>query len=196
VPTLRKSNSSRPQTNWALHLREVPYEGVLVHPNTKKGSSNTQEAESWRQLTSARNPSTTESQVRWVLSCIVWSTICFYQMQPHVFLHQQTEDGHVTITMCIQDVLPIILFLDKTKEINCQAICMTPTTYDVFACPHHFQKPGFSMKVQTWLPHNQLDVIVNKGHLGCGFIDQAFLLKTIGYSQPAQSVFAIQVKRF
>jgi hypothetical protein len=73
---------------------------------------------------------------------------------------------------------------------------MTPTAYDVFPCPHHFQKPDFSMKVRTWLLHDQLDVIVNKGHLGCGFIDQAFLLKLLGYSQPAQSAFEIQVKRF
>jgi hypothetical protein len=63
-----KSNSSMPQTHWALHLTEVPYEGVLVHLNRKKVSSNTQEAESWRQLTSAPNPNTTESQVRWFLS--------------------------------------------------------------------------------------------------------------------------------
>ena len=50
------------------------------------------------------------------------------------------------------------------------------------------------MKVRTWLLHDQLDVIVNKGHLGCGFIDQAFLLRLLGYSTPAQGVFAIQVK--
>ena len=73
---------------------------------------------------------------------------------------------------------------------------MTPTTYDVFACPHHFQKPVFSMKVQTWLPQDQLDVSVNKGHLRCGFIDQALLLKPLGYYQPAQSILAIQVRRF
>jgi len=50
------------------------------------------------------------------------------------------------------------------------------------------------MKVRTCLLHNQLDVIVDKGHLGCGFIDQEFFLKLLGYSQPAQSAFAIQVK--
>ncbi len=52
------------------------------------------------------------------------------------------------------------------------------------------------MKVQTWILHDRLGVIVNKGHLGCGFIDQAFLLRLLGYSTPGQSVFAIQVKIF
>ena len=50
------------------------------------------------------------------------------------------------------------------------------------------------MKIRTWLLHDQLDVIVNRRHLGCGFIDQAFFLFLLGYSTPAQGVFAIQVK--
>ena len=86
--------------------------------------------------------------------------------------------------------------LDKTRERKSQAICMTLTVYYFFACSHHFQKPGRSRKVRTFLLHDQLDVIDDKGHQECGFTDQAFLLKLLGYSQPAQSVFAIQVKRF
>jgi len=40
------------------------------------------------------------------------------------------------------------------------------------------KKPGCSRKVQTFLLHNQLDVIEDKGHLVCGFIDQDFFEAT------------------
>ena len=51
---------------------------------------------------------------------------------------------------------------------------------------------GHSRKVQAFLPHNQLDVIDDNDHLGCGFINQASFLKVLDISQTAQSVFAIQ----
>ena len=43
--------------------------------------------------------------------------------------------------------------------------------------------------------HNNLDVIVNRGHLTRRFIDQASFLN-IGYSTSTQGVFEIQVKIF
>jgi hypothetical protein len=134
-----KSNSSRPSTHRAWHLRRVPDEGFFIHPNPNKFS------------------------------------------------------GYVTVPMRLQYVLPMMRFLDKAREMKSQLICMTPTIYDVFACPHHFRKPGCSMKIHACLLHNQLDII-NRGELGCGFIDQAFLLRLFEYSTPAQGVFTIQVK--
>ena len=79
-----KSNSSRPPTHWALHRRRVQDEGVFSHPNPNKGSKhlgNTKEAGGWSQLTSARDPSTTKSQIGWILSCFDWSTTWFFRLQ-------------------------------------------------------------------------------------------------------------------
>ena len=45
------------------------------------------------------------------------------------------------------------------------------------------------------LPQDQLDVIDDNDHLGCGFIHPAFFLKLLGNSQTAQGVFAIQFKK-
>ena len=142
----------------------------------------------------ARDPNSAESQIGWIISCFDWSTIWFFRLQPHMFL-SPTEDGYATVPMSLRDVLPIMRFLHKTRQRKSQAICMTPMVYGSFACSHHFQKHGRSRKVQTFLPHDQLDVIDNNGHLGCGFIHQAFPFKLLGDSQPAQSVFAIQVKK-
>ena len=61
-------------------------------------------------------------------------------------------------------------------------------------CYNHFWKHVCSRKVQTFLPSNQLDVIDDDGHLGCGFIHPSFLVQLLGNSQPAQRVFAIQVR--
>ena len=72
---------------------------------------------------------------------------------------------------------------------------MTPTDYGSFACSRHFRKHGRSRKVQTFLPHSQLDVIDNNDHLGCGFIHLAFLVKLRGNSQTTHGVFEIQVKK-
>jgi hypothetical protein len=44
------------------------------------------------------------------------------------------------------------------------------------------------------IPSDNLDVIDDNGHFGCGFIQPAYLVQLIGSSQPAQSVFAIQVR--
>jgi len=44
------------------------------------------------------------------------------------------------------------------------------------------------------IPLDNLDVINNNGHFGCGFIHPAYSVQLIGSSQPAQSVFAIQVQ--
>jgi hypothetical protein len=44
------------------------------------------------------------------------------------------------------------------------------------------------------LPPNKFDVIEDDGHLGCGFIHPAHLVQLLGNSQPAQRVFAIQVR--
>ena len=44
------------------------------------------------------------------------------------------------------------------------------------------------------LSPNQLDVIDDDGHLGCGFIHQSILVQILWNSQPAQRVFAIQVR--
>ena len=97
--------------------------------------------------------------------------------------------------MFLQDILPIMRFLDKIRERKYQALCMIPMVYGSFACSHHFRKHGRSRKVWTFLPHDQLDVIEDNGHLDYGFIHPAFFLKLLGNSHPAQSVFAIQVKR-
>ena len=72
---------------------------------------------------------------------------------------------------------------------------MTPAVYGIFARSHHFQKHGHSRKIRNFLPHNQVDVIDGMNHLECDLIDQAYLLKLLGNSQPAHSVFAIQVKK-
>ena len=101
-----------------------------------------------------------------------------------------TEDFYATIPVFLRDVLPIIHLLDKISERKSQTICMTPTVYGSFMRSHHFQKQYRSRNVQTFLPHDQLDVIDDNGHLSCGFIHQAFPFKFL-----AQSVFAIQVNR-
>jgi hypothetical protein len=44
------------------------------------------------------------------------------------------------------------------------------------------------------IPSDNLDVIDDNGHFGCGFIHPAYLVQLIGSSQPAQSVLAIQVR--
>ena len=41
---------------------------------------------------------------------------------------------------------------------------------------------------------DNFDVIDDNGHLGCGFIHPAYLVQLLGSSQPAQRVFAIQVR--
>ena len=57
--------------------------------------------------------------------------------------------------------------------------------------PQHVRSRTF----QTVLPPNQLDVISDVGHLGCGFLHPAFLVQLHGNSQPAQMGFAIQVRK-
>ena len=141
----------------------------------------------------ARDPSTAESQIGWIISCFDWPTIWFFRLQPHMFL-SPTEDCYATIPMSLRDILPIIRLLDKIRERKSQTICMTPTVYGSFARSHHFQKHNYSRKVQTFLPHNQLDIIDNNNHLGCVFIRQAFFLKLLDISQTTHSVLAIQVK--
>ena len=69
----KKNDSSRPPTHWKFHCRRVQDEGVFIHPNTNQVSG-TKEAGSWSQLTSARDPSTTKSQIGWILSYLDWST--------------------------------------------------------------------------------------------------------------------------
>ena len=120
--------------------------------------------------------------------------------------------------MFLQDVLPIMRLLDKIRERKLQATCMTPTVYckigednlgsmeltclpklqshthHTNACYPHFRKHGCSRKIQTFLPPDQFDVIDNNGHLGCGFIHSVFLVQLLGNSQPAQRMFAIQVR--
>jgi hypothetical protein len=44
------------------------------------------------------------------------------------------------------------------------------------------------------IPSDNFDVIDDNGHLGCGFIHPAYLVQLLGSSQPAQRVFAIQVR--
>ena len=44
------------------------------------------------------------------------------------------------------------------------------------------------------IPPDNFDVIDDNGHLGCGFIHPAYLVQLLGSSQPAQRVFAIQVR--
>ena len=72
---------------------------------------------------------------------------------------------------------------------------MTSKVYGIFTRSHHFQKHGHSRKIRNFLPHDQVDVIDNMNHLEFAFIDQAYLLKLLGNSQPAHNVFAIQVKK-
>ena len=62
----KTSNSSRSPTHWTFHRRRVQDEVVFIHPNPNKVSKhfcNTKETGSWSQLESARNPSTTKSQI-------------------------------------------------------------------------------------------------------------------------------------
>ena len=44
------------------------------------------------------------------------------------------------------------------------------------------------------IPPNHFEVIEDNGHLGCGFIHQAYLKQLLGNSTAAQRVFAIQVR--
>lgn len=44
------------------------------------------------------------------------------------------------------------------------------------------------------LPSKNFEVIEDDGHLGCGFIHPAYLVQLLGSSEPAQRVFAIQVR--
>ena len=48
---------------------------------------------------------------------------------------------------------------------------------------------------QTVLPPNQLDVISDVGHLGCGFIHPTFLVQLLGNSQLAQMGFALLFRK-
>ena len=112
----------------------------------------------------------------------------------------------------------IMHLLDKIRERKFWAIGMTPNVYckvgedslgsleliclpelklhtkHTNACYHHFQKHVGSRKFQTFLPPNQLDVIADNVHLGCGFIHLSFLVQLIGNSQLAHRGFAIQVR--
>ena len=141
-----------------------------------------------------------------------------YRRQSHIFL-SPTEAGNIVIPMFLQDVLRIMLLLDKIRERKLQATCMTlaacgtveednlgflelncpPTlqspTKHTNAPDHYFRKHGCSRKVQTFLPPNQFDVIDDNGCLGCGLIHPAVLAQLLGNSQLAQRVFAIQVRK-
>ena len=73
---------------------------------------------------------------------------------------------------------------------------MTPAICNVGVCPHHFQMPSFSSKINEGLLRDNSDVIVKRGHLTRRFIDKASLLRLLGYSTSTQGVFEIQVKIF
>ena len=92
-----------------------------------------------------------------------------------VFMHPNPNklSGYVTVPICLRDVLPIMRFLDKTREMKSQPDC--------------------SMKISTWLLHNQLDVIVNRRHLRYDFIEQIFLLILLGYSREDIEEYKIQI---
>ena len=110
-------DSSKTPTHWVLHRRIVQDEGIFLHPNPDKVFKyhcNTNEAGSWSQCMSARNPNTTESQIGWIISCFDWPTIWFFRLQPHMFL-SPTEDCYATVPMSLRDVLPIICLLDKIR---------------------------------------------------------------------------------
>ena len=44
------------------------------------------------------------------------------------------------------------------------------------------------------LDENQVEVIEDNGHLGCGFVPPELLVSLLGNSVPAERVFAIQVR--
>jgi hypothetical protein len=84
--------------------------------------------------------------------------------------------------MYFRDVLPTVRYVDKTKEMKYQAICMNPVICNVCVCPHCAKLLFFQVcLLQTFL-------IL----LGCS----TSLLRLLRYSTSAQGVFEIQVKIF
>ena len=94
----------------------------------------------------------------WALQFRIVQVVC-------VFTHPNPSkfSDYVTVPICLRDVLPIMYLLDKTREMKSQSGC--------------------SMKINTWLLHVQLYVIVNRKHLRYDFIDQTFLLIMLGNSR-------------
>ena len=80
--TCKTRVSLRPPTHWIRHRRSGRDEGSFLPPNPNKVFKyhcNTKEAGSRIHFVSARDQSTTGSQIRWIIFGSNWSTIWFFK---------------------------------------------------------------------------------------------------------------------
>jgi hypothetical protein len=105
--------------------------GICFSPNAIKGFECYCDANfsgNWNIDNAADDPSTAKSRNGWIIfyaGCpIIWES----KLQSLV-ARSTTEDEYISLSMSLQDVLPIMFLLDKMRDRGFQVICTSPHVY-------------------------------------------------------------------
>jgi hypothetical protein len=150
--------------------------GIRFSPNPIKGFECYCDADfsgNWNKDNAADDPSTAKSRSGWIIfyaRCpIIWAS----KLQSQVAL-STTEAEYISLSMSLQDILPIMFLLDEMRNRGFQVICTSPHVYckvfednsralelarlpklqpctkHINVCYHHFQEHVRSRKIKIF----------------------------------------------
>ena len=113
---------------YLMRSRDV---GIRFSPNSSKGFEcycDTNFTGNWNRSNAEYDPSTAKSRSGWIIfyaGCpIIWAS----KLQSQVAL-STTEAGYISLSMSLQDVLPIMFLLYEMRNKGFQVVCTAPYVY-------------------------------------------------------------------